>query len=264
MIVKRSLGDQLPLSVPTAQPFEMHIVGDGPKPQDLWMNVRTLFRNFWGSWKNADRPPVVHMFKDFLEELENIEGLCTNQGIAPKFYHLSYRSLPNRYPHAALVEAKSENAKAYETAERIMMEVVFKQLGDKLITSDIELPSVGTTAWMITSFPFDLLNRFKFSKLELLESHTGKIKPQAKWFSKLNKREDLQHFPFNLFTLQLFGDGSNHFKCPSQKAKNRVIDLGLEKKWHTSTTQTRMREHLGELVDADVRELCLKLARAQW
>src|SRR5690606_15099886 len=61
---------------------------------------------------------------------------------------------------------------------------------------------------IITHFPVDLLNRYKFSRLVLLETHTGAMKPHTLWYTKLYNGKELNMIPFDRMTVQLFGDGN--------------------------------------------------------
>lgn len=255
-MMPRTLGEQVALSVGTAIPFEEQIVIDGKKPDALVLNVRTLFRNFWGAWSNLERPPVNRMFEDFITELNDLFALCTNMGVTPVPYYMSYASLSIKFPNAKLAVPKTDNQKAYASAEKAMMKVVLSQFPD-IQQGDVTLPGHPGNVYLLSSYPVDLLSQHRFNSVKLLESHTGKLKGRHEWFSKLNSAEELQHLPFNHFMLQVFGDKSTHFVGQSPKIKKAVIKLALDRNWNQTTTTTRIRENLARIEDSDIRNVCL-------
>jgi len=252
----RTVGEKLAFSVGTAIPLEEHVVSDGYKADAILLNVKTLFRNFWGAWPNTDRPPVQQMFELFVEEVRDIMALCQTMGITPVLYHLTYASLSNRYPNATLVVPKTDNQKAYASAEAAMMKVAISQFPE-MVKSDLTLPSFNGNVYLLSSYPVDLLNAHRYVSLKLLESHTGNVKGRAEWFSKLSNAPELQHLPFNHFMLQVFGDRATQFVGQSQKIKKAVIKLALSRNWNQSTTLTRIRENLTSIEDSDLRKQCL-------
>src|SRR5690606_20358874 len=96
---------------------------------------------------------------------------------------------------------------------------------------------------IITHFPVDLLNRYKFSRLVLLETHTGAMKPHTLWYTKLYNGKELNMIPFDRMTVQVFGDG-NLFTPALIKLRRHILDLAKRYKWTSVTTKDMVLRHV--------------------
>src|SRR5690606_9561418 len=90
---------------------------------------------------------------------------------------------------------------------------------------DVYIEGKFQDTMLLTHIPVDLLSADRFSKLVLLESHTGAIKPHLSWYTKLTNGKELFRMPFNRFTLQVFGDNGVHFAPMPMKMKQAVKDI---------------------------------------
>lgn len=258
MYMQRVLGEKINVSIPTAIPLEEKIVSDMDKPNRIYFNLRTLFRNFYTSWSNKDRPPMNAVIQDFRDELDTIKAICQNQRIESTFYVPTYKDLDKAFPHAKHTSPKTEGQQIYQKAEQEVVNVIAEERGIKVSKYFNPLP--GTASWVLTAAPLDLLTPSKAIRLTLLESHTGKLKSNHEWMSKLTKDDIAQHFPFNFFTLQVFGDKSVLFHSQSPKLKRAVVDVGIKRGWTIMTTITTINRDLRTIPDEAIREQALKLA----
>lgn len=263
-MAERRLGDKEPLSVGTAIPFEERITnGDRIQADNLWINVRTLFRNFMGAY---DAPVKVQsVIGEFYNELTAIDGVCRQFGINLQLYYPSYKSFRRRHPGAIVKENLTTRQRLEESDMRVaMLALMSSDLVQQLSIgeADVELPGAKGRTWIITHEPIDLLSRNRFGDLMLLESHTGALKEPDKWILKLQRNAktapQYAHLPFNEFTYRLFGDNS---LCESQKPslKKIVLDLSIQKRWTTSTSLSKIRNDLFSVSDREIRETLKRL-----
>ena len=106
--------------------------------------------------------------------------------------------------------------------------------------------------------PADLLARKDFPKLGLLESHTGKVKTQLEWYTKLNGKP--QHIPFNKAFLTLFGDGVM-FSPLDRKTRGVVLKTAEKYSWKQDTTMDRIYNCLKLVNEPFVIELLRRLMK---
>lgn len=260
----RRLGDKEPLSIGTAIPFEERITnGDKVAADNLWINVRTLFRNFMGAY---DTPvPVQSVMTEFFNELFAIDGVCRQFGVNLQLYYPSYRTF-SRLHRGAIVKDKLTVRQRMEASN--MRVAMLSLMASELVTqlsigeTDTELPGTRGTTWIITHEPVDLLSRNRFSDLVLLESHTGTLKTPDTWINKLlrNKKTEhlYQHLPFNPFTYRLLGDNT---LCESHKTslKKAVLELSLRKRWTHVTSMSEIKNDLYSISDREMRDTLKRL-----
>lgn len=274
----REKGGHVPLSIGTALAIESSFGFDAPdgkprlttgqeapilKVDALWINLRTLFRNILHSLATEDRAVVmpddiVTVMQEEMRILESAVTRFTKGRVLVVFYVCTYAGLGRRYPRALLKEAKTDKQKSEQAIERhVMTHYMSSDDGHDVRRFDVDLEAGAPRTLLLTHLPVDLLSRSHFVELELLESHTGKIKKRGEWSSKLTGKE-LNRIPFNSFTIQLFGDGVM-FASMSFKLKEMIVNLANEDKWTTITTQEKMRYSLTTLYDPKVKTFFLTL-----
>lgn len=247
-----------PLSISTALAFESlfpprqdvydpernppEIIDITPYNQ-LWVNVETLFRNMMQS---APKEAVMNTgYREtsavIVDEMDTIVSLLENEGggrMAPIFYVCDYA-------HALRNVHKAFSRRSDSTANQIhytdLKNKTFKEL--KNLRSDIKFfPSTisadgKASAMMLTHIPYDLLARRYFSKLDLLESNTGKLKKPQQWASKYYPvpKRDMSILPFNRPLLMALGDKVLLQPMPI-KIRNQIMDTATNRKWTPMTT----------------------------
>ena len=94
-------------------------------------------------------------------------------------------------------------------------------------------------------------------KLELIESHTGAIKPFPLWSSKFSGTIKVE-LPFNAFTLKVFGDGV-HFLGKRPTLKKAVLAQAEADHWTGLTTEDKIRDSLKKIADPTVKAELMEL-----
>ena len=122
-----------------------------------------------------------------------------------------------------------------------------------------ELTGQHPEAFIVTHLPVDLLSRYNFKKLELVESHTGAIKAFPHWHSKLTGGKELVNIPFNAFSLQVFGDNGNLFTPLLPSLRKEVLRLAQEDRWVAITTDDKIRMSLRKVTDPTSRAILMSL-----
>ncbi len=213
--------------------------------QELWINVRTLVRNLHGALdhetKELIRPEVL--VQGIMEELQIIESVLQRYSggrCKPVFYYCGYLDLARKHPNAVLKEYRTPKQQFYRELEQTSVHLVSENSAEGQVKRfENGIKGSGLKAAIITHCPIDLLHRYEFLELLLLESHTGTIKPPATWNTKLQGGKDLPRIPFNKMTLQLFGDGVMFSSMPP-KLKKYIVELAEADRWNTATTKEKI------------------------
>lgn len=247
----REKGTQVPISIATALAIESSLgimpeqeTPDAPilKTQTLWINLRTLVRNFYGAIHKEFREGVfpAQVAELIVNEMQIIESAISkgaNGRVEVTYYLCSLVGLNRRYPYAKHKSADTPNQKtAYAMEEATLQEILLLNPPFDLRLFEMDFDDVQQNAFIITHHPLDLLNRYRFKTLTLLESHTGALKPPSLWYTKLQNGRDLPNIPFDRMTLQLFGDGVL-FAPMDGKARRLLVELATKNKWSPLTTK---------------------------
>lgn len=208
----------------------------------LWINLRTLFRNLLGAVDKDVRlgltpDEITHALLNEMQAIETAISHQTNGRVQVTFYVCNYRSLTRKFPHA---QHKTPNTalqkQAFSLEQHTLAGVVEAQPPHDFREFDIELDGEQRRAFILTHYPIDLLNRYRFKSLTLLESHTGALKPPGRWYTKLQDGKALYNIPFDRMTLQLFGDGVL-FAPVNIKIRRFIQGLAEKNKWSSVTTK---------------------------
>lgn len=235
-------------------------IPDLPKEQPLpaslgtavYFNVRTLFRNAWGSMNGETAANVsVQEYADILEqEMATIQAALSEEDhpLEAYFYAPSYETLHKEYPNGTLKNIKTDKMTHKTLTEnRVLAKLKLSaDLAIPIIFNDVEIKTeVPHKAFFVTHYPVDLLHTSGFNKVYLLESHTGIVKGPDKWYTKLSMKnlDAAERIPFNKGTLQFFGD-SSMFKSQPMAAKKRVTEVAMKYKWNQHTTRARILDTL--------------------
>ena len=263
MLIQRELG-AMPISVSTALALEALFMPEEEKPseykgQSLWFNIRTLYRNLISTIIADQEYDNKMVISDLLEEINVIGEILSDYEVCGKnkivFYINSHQSLSKLFPHAKLKMPKTQKQVTYFDNEKIVLEAFIKnftstnnydvKIGDYMLEGD------DANAIVLTHMPIDLLSRYKFSSLLLLESHTGKLKPQSAWNSKLTGGVNNHRIPFNSLTLQVIGDNSTNFYSFSLIYKKALLTLAKESNWSTMTGSEKFLNDVATLKNTD-------------
>lgn len=262
---------QVPISIGTSLALEAGAGSYPDRPEhpapftrvkQLWINLRTLVRNLHSCLPTDLKDTLLpdDLWEFVLEEMAIIPAAVNNasQGNTQVVYYASdYKSLHRRFPGAVLKEPRTTKQIFQHTLEETTLKMALARNQEfKVQLFDMEIEGQFPASFILTHLPVDLLSRYRFERLELLESHTGAIKGPAAWNTKLTNGKELAHVPFNRFTLQLFGDNGNMFSPLSLTLRREVLQLAHRWNWTNVTTMDKIRDTLRH-VDNDVHRKAL-------
>lgn len=251
--VDRVFGLEYPMSIATSLAFEgllrtgEHANDKGEPPihqfRAVFINVRTLFRNVYNAFEDKKADLEADIALAAIEEDVN----CireTVSAVSPSticvFYLCQYKTINKVFPQAKFKNPNTPIQVHYNSVE---LDVYRRIVNDKLFDVklfDVQIENNADTV-CLTHLPIDLLWRKKFPKLALLESHTGKVKGQLEWYTKLNGKP--ANVPFCKASLTLYGDGVMF--SPEDLKSRRVLEKTAQAyKWDQTTTMSRMKQTL--------------------
>lgn len=264
-LLERELGQQIPISVPTAIPIEEVVLKENGEPGDIWINVRTLVRNCLNMLSSNDKDVInaMDVAPVILEEIQIITDFVRQASHDTRrvvYYVTTKKSFSRCFPRALPKGFKTpKQLHELQLTTEILLEVLGAS-GEMIRQYDIALDTiVSRPVLLITHQPIDLLSYYNFPSLKLLESHTGKIKSKTYWNSKLSGK-DSELMPFNALTLQIFGDGESFAAYP-RKLKVELIALAKKRMWSPITTKTKIEADLLTLQDKMGAEMLKNMLR---
>lgn len=225
---------------------------------EFWINVSTLFRNLMGSLSKDQANAVnSHQLKSALiEEMEIITSLVKNEGMNQVkliFYVCEYKKLYSKESKFVVMRRNStDNQKIYQALQDQSIELLLKELkqSDTLRVFDTEINQAGygnkKNALIITHAAYDLVSHNNFSKLDLLESHSGVLKPRSMFYTKYTDGKDLSMIPFMKGLFPVFGD-STHFRSMDIRLRRELIELAKVNNWTQLTTIAKVKSNIENL-----------------
>ena len=260
-----------PISIGTALSLESIALGSNPvydkervipnhvdifKYDELWINISTLYRNILGSVSAAAQMTIVP--EDLLITLEfetdlikEIISKLSHEKVNVVYYYCNYKGLDKKHPNAKLREETTPKQIKYTHDRDIIIKEYLRRQKKTNEVMEFELslkPSVPKKILIITHEAYDLLSSTNFTSMELLESHTGKLKDKSQWWTKLSNSKELMRMPFNICTMQVFGD-SQRFHPMNSKVREQVISIANERQWTPVTTKARMQYCFEQMPD---------------
>lgn len=225
----------------------------------LLINLRTLVRNFFGALEYTIRKQVkpASVTSRLMDELAVITEVIGANKVG--VYFNSYDGVAKRFPKATIRKLTSalqmEQAIQEEKATVLLIGELEKR-NVKVFKYDVDIGKSDNfpKTLLLTSFPLDLLSSTNFTSVDLLESHTGAIKPKLQWYTKLSKfKGERVTVPFTKTTLQVFGDGVL-FSSKDVKIKEAVMAMATKYKWTPATTEDRVRWAISNIANASYRD----------
>lgn len=216
--------------------------------EEFWINLSTLFRNIIGS---LPKDAMLHLFaRDIAttihEEIDLIVSLVkdSNPNTKLTFYACDYSVLQHKYAnkHVAFRTDNTDGQKFYSKLLGDTLKVIFKPPYDTTLIKSFKaklVPNGKPKALILTHCAYDLTSSGAFKDLHLIESHSGKLKTKAQWYTKYSDGKDLVMIPFLEGLLPVFGD-NEIFRSMGYKVKKEIIDLAKEKNWTSVTTKEKV------------------------
>lgn len=220
----------------------------------LLINLRTLCRNMVSSCDNKqkhllDSRMLANAINTEMNSITEQLSMRNGHSCKPVFYVGSYDNLPSRFPHAIFKAAGTEWQAQYLKMEAdAIRNILAIQSTHEIILINSSFVGSNPSSLIITHLPIDLLSRYRFSNLVLLESHTGKTKKHLEWTSKLSNGKTLTRIPFNQFSLQLFGDGGNYISGYNPKTKGYVLEVAEKGLWTPATTTEKQKHDINQYI----------------
>lgn len=254
-----------PVSIGTALALESIFI-EGPMPyydkerkipnivklntySEIWINLTTLIRNISGaSDKNVFTIATSKDIVDVLiSEIEVINDLFAIEGkgiCIPRYYYCSYKQLKSSYKEdkVRFRKEKTDLQLIYSNKVKEVLKLLYKNT-DEYSLFDSEIKSdIHSNSLIMTHIPYDLISHTKFNKLDLLETHTGKLKTKHDWYSKYYPvgNIDLSNLPFHKILLLVLGD--HVLIQPNDIRLRRLItEVAKKGKWTTATTLDKIK-----------------------
>ena len=220
----------------------------------IYINISTLFRNIIGSLQKNDFVLTTPLaVADVLNsEIKIIESLLSHEGIGkctPMFYIANYKewSVIKKLEKNPNVKFRIDNTE-YQKSYLFKLNQTFELLLKNTTSNNvIELnspitPNKYPKGIILTHIPYDLLSYKYFSNLDLIESHTGKLKHRGEWYTKFYQLKDISliNIPFIEMMLLIFGDNIM-FKPMDLKIRKAILEISNIRKWTAFTTIDKVK-----------------------
>jgi len=265
---------QFPISIATSLAIEAALgifperpVADAPigHYEELWINLRTLFRNLYGAFDKgvADTVTIETYAEALNDEMAQIHEIITGKtnGLTRVIYYVSdYADMDKKYPYAVIRRDSTPKQKMFTAMMRDSIELLLKMHPKGNIrTVRLKLkPEHKTKAMIITHIAYDLVSYSDFKELVLLESHTGHIKERGQWASKYYEGTSLSMIPFREDLLQIFGD-KEFFRPADIKLRKEIIDVATKYRWGPTTTTEKIKYGIREIKNLFGREILMSI-----
>jgi hypothetical protein len=219
---------------------------------EIYINVSTMFRNIVGAIsKSAFEKTSPQEFKDVIEfEIDIINNLLSNEGrgtCIPVYYLTDHDRLAKRISLKGIKfrTPNTDSQKYYNQVFEDTVKLLFK-FSDSYVQTDEDIkPKARTKSLIMTHIPYDLLSYKNFLTLDLLESHTGKLKHKFEWNTKYSPlgTNDLSILPFTRKLLLIFGD--KILIHPSDyKLRKLIYDAAVARQWTPLTTDAKINQDI--------------------
>lgn len=223
----------------------------------LLLNVETLARNYINSINSKQLPTVfpLEALEGFIAEVNFIGQYIAKASGAVQclLYQTDYDYHHKRIKLGVL--KKKFTAKQQKQLD--LTTQLVSALKKQFVINSKPLSSLADpTTYLVTHVVFDLLQ--PLYNTSLLESHTGAVKREFEFNTKLNNAPDC--VPFNRYTLQLFGD-KNHQVLPiSRRIRQQTIDICTTRKvFKAVMSEAAFATALTRYADDDLRQAIRKM-----
>ena len=219
-----------------------------PNQYDMYLfNVSTILRNLIQSvaWRDMVLVNRKDVCDAFLEEIEFLTGFFQAAGLGVKFYWHSYSYALKSYDDKKIRRPTTAQQLQVTQLMDYCTSAVKKQDDVLTFSKDISIDR-SSKCLLMTHVPWDLLSYGNFHKLDLLESHTGKVKTRKDWNTKYFpiKDKDFSFLPFMEYLLSTFGDSALFVPDPLKK-RLELYDMLVKKRVHPLMSELSLGFLLG-------------------
>lgn len=181
-------------------------------------NTATLLRNLIRSIHYSDLTTISKndIYETLLEEIEFITHFFETNNLNVKFYVNTYQYVKDTYKEKKCLRVASTDKQFYiDNIMSYCLDKLKKNDDVDVFYKDIKY-SKEDRVLLFTHIAFDLLSYGNFLKLDLLESHTGKIKTRKDWWTKYHAIPDvdMSFLPMMEYFLSIFGDSTMFKPAP--------------------------------------------------
>ncbi len=255
-INERAMG-RLPISLPTSIAIETLFGLNENQSNDLskdktelWINISTLIRNLVSSLDKETQGIVsdYELANTVMDEMEIIESSVREYSnhLSVKFYIVHYDKLKSIYPNANYRDSVTERKQFISLLyQNTLMNIKQIDTNNKISVFDIDIkPLISSKIVMLTHNAVDLTSSVYFTDVVLLESHTGKLKSNKDWYTKMSTPDKSELLPFTRPILIYFGD-SEIFRPQPIKYRRIILETASKFNWSLFTTTERIKLTLG-------------------
>lgn len=276
MMLSREKG-QFPVSIATSlaleslfniHPDTKHKEIPIERMNTLWINIRTLWRNLYGSMErsNADMLSIQDLSYGVLEDYYGLVDVIRNYSpnILIKCFHSYYRikltSPFSRFREPTTPIQINQHDRMLKTIDFLLAEALLPAGDDirdetKMMVVDTTVPELeSSSGFLLSHINYDLLVTSSLSQLTLLESHTGNLKQKDKWYKRYYHGNALPELPFRYDLLQIFGD-QVMFHPMKKSLREKVLELAKKYHWTYATTGDRIKQSVDYSHDYDLMAL---------
>lgn len=231
--------------------------------KQIWINMRTLFRNYMGSLTTNGAALVLpaQIAQDLYHEMGAILQAIgeASRGTCQVVFYVSDYNGVERYRYAVPWMDNTDKQRVYTQLQKAAIEMLLKEQKDfEIRTFALKLTGRDTQSnpksLILTHYAFDLLSAKAFAELVLLESHTGNLKDKTLWYTKYMNGKTLPVMPFREDFIQIFGD-SETFRPADAKLRKEIIELAKKYHWNATTTSERIRFCVNQMTHHYARDL---------
>lgn len=233
--------------------------------QELWVNIKTLFRNFYNAIGKDSIARITQddLYSAFVQEAISITEVVESESDKKTrvvLYNNDYKGLLSKHPKAILRVNTTENQILYTKTMTWVLQKFIKEYRASIKLFDKEITGIaGTKCLVLSHYPIDLFAKGARS-IALLESHTGVIKDKSLWYTKYYNGKDLPSIPFREDLLVIFGDTDMFRPLPAAMRK-ALVELSIKYKWSYVTTKEKILYGVNSLQDKYLAELIKSIIR---
>ena len=202
-------------------------------------NIYTIIRNILSSVPESNKVNIINskMFIDTIhEEIAIIHNMYSNISTEPHIYAPDYTVINRKYNKGKKINTKKSWVEYC---------LVKNTIANTIKNTELWTPNrTSGNILLLTHMVPDLVT-LRSNDIELLESHTGVVKPSTMWGTKYHPvgKRDLSHLPMLDILLYIFGDKT--VVLPEAIGVRReVYDTSIEKRWTPRTTRMKITSDL--------------------
>ena len=225
--------------------------------QAIWVNLRTLFRNLYNAVERTEQEGLHPTFlaEAIFAEMEVlVDAIHSLQSAVKVFFYVNnYPELVRRYPHAQFRTDNTPLQKHYAAMMVSTLELVMAQAKKVMrappffFKGDLQSQQ-PMRSLLVTHYAWDLTSAKALGDADLIESHTGRIKPPSQWYTKYFNGKDYPMIPFRRCFLPIFGDDTL-FRAFPKPAREAIVSVAVKYDWSNVTSVDRIRLGLDQLDD---------------